>query len=79
MIYVLIVGALAGWLSGKIMNGTGFGILIDILVGIAGGWIGNFIFNRLNLHFGGFIGELVTAVIGALILLYIVKMVRGNR
>ena len=78
-LYFLLIGALAGWLGGKIMNGTGFGLLADILIGIAGGFIGGWLFGILGIRMGnGFIGSLVTSLIGAIVLIYVVKLIRGR-
>ena len=66
----ILMGALAGFLAGKIMN-VGMGLLIEILVGIAGGAIGGWLFGLIGLEStGGVIGQLVVAVIGAVVLLW---------
>lgn len=72
LILFILIGALAGWLAGQIMKGSSFGLLINILVGIAGSMIGGWVFNFLGFSSnGGFIGSLVTATVGAIILLFI--------
>lgn len=77
MILWLIVGGLAGLISGKIMRGEGFGFFGNIIVGILGGWFGGWILPGNNsTHFWG---SLVTAVIGAVILQWIVSLVTRNR
>ena len=76
LIMVLIIGALAGWLAGKIMKGKGFGIPVNIVVGIIGAIIGGFLFGLLGVSAGGFIGSLVTATIGAIVLLFLVSLVK---
>ena len=69
---------MAGWLAGKIMN-VGMGLLIEILVGIAGGAIGGWLFGLIGLHStGGFIGQLVVAVVGAVVLLWVVSKIKKN-
>lgn len=74
ILMVLIIGALAGWLAGKLMKGRGFGIIGNIVVGIIGAVIGGFLFGLLGVTAGGFIGSVVMATIGALVLLYLVNL-----
>ena len=78
----IIVGLIAGWITGKIMKGSGYGVIMDIIVGIVGALIGGFILGALGLG-GGFTGfnliSLVTAFIGAVILLLLVRLfTRGS-
>ncbi len=78
MLYAIIVGGIAGWLTGQLMRGAGYGILANILLGIAGGIIGRFVFGILGFSStGNIIGELITAVVGASLLVFIVKKIRG--
>jgi uncharacterized membrane protein YeaQ/YmgE (transglycosylase-associated protein family) len=81
LIVILFVGLVAGWLAGKIVRGTGFGIIGDIVVGIAGAFIASWLFPRLGFHLGtGLVGEIIYSAIGAIILLLIVRLVRtGGR
>jgi uncharacterized membrane protein YeaQ/YmgE (transglycosylase-associated protein family) len=78
----IIIGLIAGWLTGKLMKGSGFGFLMDMVVGIIGALIGGFLSSRLGL---GGIGEhglimsIVIAVVGAVILTWIVRLFSGNR
>lgn len=76
LIMVLFIGALAGWLAGKIMKGKGFGIPVNIVVGIIGAIIGGFLFGLLGVTAGGFIGSLVTATIGAIALLFVISLIK---
>ena len=77
IILSLIIGGVAGWLAGLIMNGSGFGVLVDIIVGIVGGVVGGWIFSALGISFGGgILGTLITAVIGAVLLLFIIRLFR---
>jgi uncharacterized membrane protein YeaQ/YmgE (transglycosylase-associated protein family) len=69
----LVIGVLAGWISGKIMRGRGFGLLRNLIVGVLGALAGGLLFGLLGLEAHGFIGSLVTAVAGAVLLLYILK------
>jgi uncharacterized membrane protein YeaQ/YmgE (transglycosylase-associated protein family) len=81
IIVILFVGLVAGWLAGKIVRGTGFGIIGDIVVGIVGAFISTLLFPRLGFHLGsGLVSEIIYSAIGAIILLLIVRLVRtGGR
>ena len=70
----IIIGAVAGWLAGKLMRGGGFGFLVNILVGIAGALIGGWVFGLLGITAGGVIGSFVTALVGAILLLWIISL-----
>ncbi|WP_017429872.1 GlsB/YeaQ/YmgE family stress response membrane protein [Vreelandella jeotgali] len=72
----LIIGGLAGWISGNLMRGGGFGLIANVGVGIVGAVIGGFLFGLVGLHAGGFIGSLVTAVAGSAVLLWVVSKIR---
>ncbi|MGH6715593.1 MAG: GlsB/YeaQ/YmgE family stress response membrane protein [Bradyrhizobium sp.] len=79
IVVILIVGLVAGWLAGKAVRGTGFGIIGDVLVGIAGALIASFLFPRLGIHLGvGLISKIIYSAIGAIILLLVVRLVRGG-
>jgi len=79
IIVILFVGLIAGWLAGKIVRGTGFGLIGDILVGIAGALLASFLFPKLGIHIGsGLISEIIYSAIGAVILLLIVRLVRSG-
>lgn len=73
----LIVGLLAGWIAEKVMSRS-HGLLINLVVGVVGAYLGAFLFRLLGLSASGFIGALVVAVIGAVALLAIVGAVRGR-
>jgi uncharacterized membrane protein YeaQ/YmgE (transglycosylase-associated protein family) len=73
----LVIGAIAGWLAGQIMKGGGFGLVGDIIVGIVGAFIAGELFPRLGFDLGGgVLGQIIAAVIGACILLFIVRLVK---
>ena len=76
LFWFLAIGVLAGFLAGKIMKGSGFGLLGDLLVGVVGALIGGFIFGLLNIAAGGLIGSLVTSVVGAVALLYVIRLIK---
>ena len=77
LIVLLIVGAIAGWLAGLIVKGYGFGLIGNIVVGIIGAFIGGWLFPSLGLwDLPGIVGVIVSAVLGAVILLIIIGLIR---
>jgi uncharacterized membrane protein YeaQ/YmgE (transglycosylase-associated protein family) len=71
----LIIGAIAGWLAGLLVKGGGFGLIVDILVGIVGAFIGGWLASTLGISIGGgLIGSIIIAVIGAVILLFVIRL-----
>lgn len=76
LIIFLVIGALAGWLAGLIMKGGGFGVIGNIIVGILGAFVGGWILPKLGIAIGGDFGGFITAVIGAVILLFIAKLIK---
>lgn len=78
----IIIGVIAGWITGKLMKGSGYGFFMDMVVGLVGALIGGFIASRLG--FGGvnqhgmFVG-IIIAVIGAVLLTFILRLITGNR
>jgi uncharacterized membrane protein YeaQ/YmgE (transglycosylase-associated protein family) len=75
----LVVGLLAGWLAGVFMKGGGYGIAVDIIVGLVGAVVGGFLFGLLNVGAVGFWGSLVVAFLGACILIAIVRFAATTR
>ena len=73
----IISGILAGWLTGKIVKGSGFGILGDFAIGILGAFIGGFIAGLLGLQATSWVGQIVVAVGGGVILVWIVRKIKG--
>ena len=79
ILVILLVGIVAGWLAGQIVRGTGFGLIGDLIVGIAGAFVAAWLFPRLNIHLGsGIIAEIIAAALGAIILLLVVRLIRGR-
>jgi uncharacterized membrane protein YeaQ/YmgE (transglycosylase-associated protein family) len=73
----LLIGALAGWLGGIVVKGYGLGLVGDIIVGVIGSFIGGWLFNNFHIvHGSGFLGELIGATVGAIILLFALRLVR---
>jgi len=72
LLYSLIIGALAGWLAGKFMKGGGFGVLINVVLGIIGGVVVGWLFSTLNINFiDGVIGDILKGAIGASLVLFV--------
>ena len=79
LLVILLVGIVAGWLAGQIVRGTGFGIIGDLLVGIVGAFIGNWLLPRIGVHLGtGVVSAIVNATVGAILLLIVVRLFRGG-
>lgn len=73
----LVIGAIAGWLAGLVVSGTGFGIVGDIIIGIIGSIVAGFLFPRLGVDLGGgAIATIIASAIGAIVLLVIAKAIR---
>jgi uncharacterized membrane protein YeaQ/YmgE (transglycosylase-associated protein family) len=78
MFWFLLIGITAGWLSGKIVKGSGFGLLGDLLVGIIGAVLGGVLFSLVGLGAYGLIGNLIMSTVGAIVLLLILKQIRRS-
>ena len=76
LVIFLAIGAVAGWLAGVLMSGGGFGLLGDIVVGIIGAVVGGFLFGALGISAGGLVGAIVTATVGAVVLIFILRLVK---
>ena len=77
LLIILVIGIVAGWLAGKVVRGGGFGLIGDLVVGIVGAFIASALFPRLGVHIGGGIGEqIVYAMLGAILLLLVIRLVR---
>ena len=77
LLIILLIGAIAGWLAGQIVQGTGFGLLGDIVIGIVGAFIASLLFPRLGFQLGGgILASIIAATLGAVILLVIMRLVR---
>ena len=74
----IVVGLIAGFLAGKVMKGGGYGILMDIVLGIAGGVVGRLVFGLLGLYSGSLIGAIVVSFVGAVILIWVVRQLKRS-
>ena len=77
----IIVGLVAGVLASLVMGGTGYGLIGDIIIGIVGAFVGGWLFSMLGVTspFGGIAGVIFVAFIGAVVLLFILRMIRGGK
>ncbi len=79
ILVILLVGLVAGWLAGKIVQGTGFGLIGDIAIGIVGAFIASWLLPRLGISLGiGVVRAIINSTIGAVLLLLIIRLVRGG-
>jgi uncharacterized membrane protein YeaQ/YmgE (transglycosylase-associated protein family) len=77
MIYILIVGLIAGWATGKLMKGSGYGVLVDILLGIVGAFVGSRVLGMLGIYTsGGLIPTILVAILGAVIVVALVRLLK---
>jgi uncharacterized membrane protein YeaQ/YmgE (transglycosylase-associated protein family) len=80
ILVILFVGLIAGWLAGKIVEGSGFGIIGDILVGVAGALIASLLFPKLGIDIGtGLVRQIIYSMVGAIILLVAVRLLFRSR
>ena len=79
LLIIVVVGLVAGWLAGQLVQGTGFGLVGDLIIGVAGAFVGGWLLPQLGIRLGsGTISAIIDATIGALILLLIMRLVRGG-
>lgn len=83
LLWLIVIGALAGWIAGLLVRGRGFGIGVDIIVGILGSILGGWLlFDVLGLYgmaaLGGLVARLIAAIIGALLLIVIIKALKKS-
>ena len=76
LIGFLIIGVVAGFLAEQIIRGRGAGLVVNLVVGVVGAFIGGFLFGFLRLSFHGQVGTLISATVGAVILLFVLGLVR---
>ncbi|QNK64564.1 GlsB/YeaQ/YmgE family stress response membrane protein [Pedobacter sp. PAMC26386] len=77
LLFHILLGGIAGWLAGKVMKGDGYGVIFDILLGLIGGWVGGALLGWFNIHTGGDISYLITAFLGAVLLVWISRLIKG--
>ena len=76
IILSLLLGCLAGFCAGKLMKGGGFGLVMNLVLGLFGGALGGWLFSLLDISWGGVLGQLGTAIIGAVAILWIASLIK---
>jgi uncharacterized membrane protein YeaQ/YmgE (transglycosylase-associated protein family) len=76
LIWWVVVGLIAGWAAGRIMKGGGYGAVMDIILGIVGAVLGGWLMGMLGIHAGGLIGTILVAILGAVILIWISRLIK---
>lgn len=80
LLVILFVGVVAGWLAGHIVEGTGLGLVNDMIIGVIGAFAGDWILTQLGIHLHpGIIGAIINATLGAIPLLLVIRLIRGPR
>jgi uncharacterized membrane protein YeaQ/YmgE (transglycosylase-associated protein family) len=73
----IVVGLIAGWLAGQVIKGGGYGVLVDIILGILGGVLGGWVFGLLGIWpGGGIVGAIIVSFVGAVILVAITRLLK---
>ena len=79
LLVIILVGIIAGWLAGRVMEGGGFGLIGDLLVGLIGAFVGDWLLPRLGIHLGtGVVGAIMNAFIGAVVYLLMLRLLSGG-
>jgi len=76
IIWWLVIGLVAGWLTGKIMGGGGYGAIGDIVLGIVGAFVGGYLLHFIGITGGGMIAEILVATFGACVLVWLVRTIK---
>ena len=79
IIWWILVGLVAGWATGKIMKGSGYGFIFDVILGIVGAVVGGFIAGHLGLGGGGMIYTILVAIAGAILVVFLFRLITGKR
>ncbi len=78
-VWFLLIGLAAGWLAGQLVRGSGQGLIVDIIVGVIGAMLGGVLFGMFGLEAAGMLGSLVTATVGAVVLLVALRLINRPR
>ncbi len=79
ILVILFVGIVAGWLAGKVVRGTGFGLIGDLVIGVLGAFIAAWLLPKFGIQLGtGIVSEIIFSALGAIILLVVVRLIRGR-
>ncbi|WP_372751395.1 GlsB/YeaQ/YmgE family stress response membrane protein [Labilibaculum sp.] len=81
MIYLifLLIGLIAGWMASILLKGKGNGLLINLLLGVLGAFVGGSIFSTLGIHLNGFFGVLLSATLGSIFIIWLVSLFQKNK
>lgn len=74
LIIAIIIGAIAGWLAGLVMKGSGYGFIINAILGIVGSFVGSWLFTQLNINLAlgnGIVETIIVSAIGAVVVLFV--------
>jgi uncharacterized membrane protein YeaQ/YmgE (transglycosylase-associated protein family) len=78
LVYFLLIGLAAGWIAGQITKGQSFGLVNDLIVGVVGAILGGFLFGLAGLGSTNIIGSLITATVGAIVFLFILRAIKNK-
>ena len=76
IVWFVLIGIAAGWLAGQLVKGGGFGLIGDLVIGVVGAVIGGFVFGLLGVSAGGLPGSLISATVGAVLLLFLLRLIK---
>ena len=76
LVWFLLIGLIAGWLANRVMKGGRKSLLADLIIGIIGALLGGWLFGLLGIGGGGLIGSILIAFVGAVVLIYLLRIVR---
>ena len=74
----VIIGLIAGWAAGKIMKGSGYGVVMDIILGVVGAVVGGWLMSLLGIYSGSLIGTIIIAIIGAMFLIWLSRLLKKS-
>lgn len=77
LLITILIGAVVGWLAGILVKGGGSGLIMNVILGICGSFVGGWLLPMIGISWGGFWGSFFMALVGAVILILIVRMLRG--
>jgi uncharacterized membrane protein YeaQ/YmgE (transglycosylase-associated protein family) len=77
-LWFILIGVAAGWLAGQLMKGGGYGLVGDLIVGVIGALLGGWLFGMAGIAAVGLIGQLVVATIGAILLIFLLRLIKRN-
>jgi uncharacterized membrane protein YeaQ/YmgE (transglycosylase-associated protein family) len=78
LLWFLIIGVIAGWLAGQVMKGGGYGLIGDLVLGVVGAFIGGWLLGLVGVTAGGFLGRVISATVGAVILVFLVRLIKKS-